>query len=60
MELNVFMVSQILTKDPDHEVQSFLDRLEEEMVREAQIKAEQDSLKALEDADAVVVPPVVP
>ncbi len=31
MEINVFMVSQILTEDPDHEVQSFLDRLGEEM-----------------------------
>lgn len=31
MDINVFMVSQILTKDPDHEVQSFLDRLADEM-----------------------------
>jgi hypothetical protein len=42
------------------EAKNEYDRLEEEMVRAAQIKAEQDSLKALEDADAVVVPPVVP
>ena len=31
MELNVFMVKQILTEDPDHEVQGFLDDLAAEM-----------------------------
>ena len=43
------------------EARNEYDRLEEEMVRAAQIKAEQDSIaKALEEADDAVVAPVVP